>query len=42
MDETTILAGAHFQIWDQAKTQVLREGTVDATMGKYARQSKFP
>ncbi|MCL8496515.1 SpaA isopeptide-forming pilin-related protein, partial [Apilactobacillus sp. F1] len=31
MDETTILAGAHFQIWDQAKTQVLREGTVDAT-----------
>ena len=30
MDETTILAGAHFQIWDQAKTQV-REGTVDAT-----------
>ncbi len=28
---TTILAGAHFQIWDQAKTQVLREGTVDAT-----------
>ena len=22
MDETTILAGAHFQIWDQAKTQV--------------------
>ena len=31
MDGTTILAGAHFQIWDQAKTQVLREGTVDAT-----------
>ena len=31
MDETTILAGAHFQIWDQAKTQVPREGTVDAT-----------
>lgn len=33
MDGTTILAGAHFQIWDQAKTQVLREGTVDATGG---------
>ncbi len=31
MDGTTILAGAHFQIWDQAKTQVLREGIVDAT-----------
>lgn len=31
MDGTTILAGAHFQLWNKERTQVLREGTVDAT-----------
>lgn len=28
-NQSTILTGAHFQLWDVAKTQILREGDVD-------------
>ncbi|MFZ8765719.1 SpaA isopeptide-forming pilin-related protein [Enterococcus diestrammenae] len=29
-DQSTILTGAHFQLWNLEKTQILREGDVDA------------
>lgn len=30
-DKTVFLTGAHFQLWDAGKTQILREGDVDAS-----------
>lgn len=30
-DKSKFLVGAHFQLWDAGKTQILREGDVDAT-----------
>lgn len=30
-DQSVFLAGAHFQLWDTTKSQILREGDVDAT-----------